>query len=112
MQVCQLCGIRVAVSDWHTCTLPFSIVTIHPQHCPECKKALGRIDAVLPLLAALSVALLGAAAFALITGAAPPTSGRVLGAAAGGALAAVLRAKLAGVRALFVFTDYVHAEKN
>lgn len=81
------------------------------QHCPDCKRALGRLDAALPLLAAASVALLGAAIFAALAGA-PPLSARVAGAAGAAALLALVRSKLDSFRALFHFVDYVHAEKN
>jgi pheophorbide a oxygenase len=84
----------------------------HTQHCPDCQAALRRIDAALPLLAAAAVGLAAAAGIALATGSAPLLSWRVAGCAAGAALAALLRAKLEDWRRLFIFTDYVHAEKN
>ncbi|GBF96942.1 hypothetical protein Rsub_09022 [Raphidocelis subcapitata] len=84
----------------------------HTQHCPDCRKALARIDAALPLVAAAGIALLAAAAIAAATGAAPPLGWRVLGAAAGAAAAALLHRKLSEFRTLFIFTDYVHAERN
>jgi hypothetical protein len=71
-----------------------------------------RIDASLPLIAALGIAALLAAGLALATGAAPLVSKQVLGGAALAAAAAFLHHKLNALRALFIFTDYVHAEKN
>ncbi|KAI8465279.1 MAG: pheophorbide a oxygenase [Monoraphidium minutum] len=84
----------------------------HTEHCPSCRSTLARIDAALPLLAALSAALLLLSGLSLATGAAPLASGRVLGCAAGAAAAAFLRSQLQSFRELFVFRDYVHAEKN
>ena len=85
----------------------------HTRHCPSCQRALKRIDFALPLVAAAAVALLAAAAYAaLFAGGAPALSARALGAAAGAAVLALVHARLSSFRELFVFRDYVHANRH
>ncbi|KAF8073221.1 hypothetical protein HT031_000882 [Scenedesmus sp. PABB004] len=81
----------------------------HTAHCPDCHKALKRIDLALPLTWAAAAAALLVAGVAAASGA-PLLSGRVAGGAAAAALLALLHRSLAGFRELFVFRDYVHAD--
>jgi len=84
----------------------------HTQHCPDCKRALGRIEAALPVIAGAALAALAAAGYFLLSGAAPPLSGRVVGGVAVAGLAALVYQKLLQFRQKFIFEDYVHADKN
>jgi phenylpropionate dioxygenase-like ring-hydroxylating dioxygenase large terminal subunit len=89
----------------------------HTKDCPHCSKALARCNVALWTLAAVGAACLGASLFAglaaafKLVAAEPARVWAVSAATAAGAAACALVARAVwGLRQLFVFHDYIHAE--
>eukprot|EP00878_Enallax_costatus_P019039 GHUV01020074.1.p2 GENE.GHUV01020074.1~~GHUV01020074.1.p2 ORF type:complete len:151 (+),score=48.51 GHUV01020074.1:1532-1984(+) len=81
----------------------------HTKHCPDCMKALKRIDTALPVTWAATAAAILVAGVSAASGT-PLLSANVGGAVAAAAVLALMHRGLKQFRQLFFFTDYVHAD--